>query len=188
MKLNDVQVNLGNLSHPLEALNYIEALQAQSKGVVRSLEGISSMVAFLAITKDPNTWAQLQKPVVTMISAEDLGLSDSGPDKQMMAKAIKLIARKLSAVMICLVSEAWTVLAKTPEDQDLLRKWIQEHGDIAECPLRYEVVLIQTEHKAMDPRHQLWSAPITVVNGVRTVGDFVNAPNTSGGRFCNLLP
>lgn len=188
MELNDVQVNPYDLRHPLGAIKYVEFLQQQAKGLLERQNGITEMIAFVAITKNPMTGIQLPHVSLTIVTTEQLGLSDSGQDKQIFSHIVKQVAHKGEALMICFLSEAWTIDAKTEEDFLLAKHWVETHDGIEDCPLRQDSIMIQVEHKALSPRHQMWVAPIHEVEGRRTVGEFTNKPNSPDGRFCSLLP
>lgn len=188
MPLNDVQVDPNDLRHPLGALAYIEYLQVKTKELLQKSNGLAEMIAFVAITKDPMTGLAYPHVSLTIVTSDMFGLTDSGRDKQMFSSLIKQLALKSEALMICIVSEAWTIQANTEEDVILAKHWMSTHDSIEDCPLRQDSVIIQVENKALSPRHQIWIAPITTVEEKRTVGEFCSQPNSDNGRFCNLLP
>jgi hypothetical protein len=187
--LNDVQIDPRDLRHPLGALHYVENLQAKSRELVRQFKGLPEMVAFIAITKNPGTGKDLDRVGLTLLSTDMFGLDDSGSEKRMFSDIIRDFALKSQAVLICLMSEAWTIKATNPDDVALAEEWVRTHDDLSECPLRQDSVILQSEHKGMDPRNQLRIAPITLVGDVRTVGEFqVETASLSDARFANLLP
>jgi hypothetical protein len=187
--LNDVQIDPRDLRHPLGAFHYVENLQEQSRELVRKFKGIPEMVAFIAITRDPGTGMDLNRVGLTILSTDMFGLDDSGREKRVFSDIIKDFSQKSQAILICLMSEAWTIKATNPEDIALAEDWMRTHDDLSECPLRQDSVIIQSEHKGMDPRNQLRIAPITLVGDVRTVGEFhIESSPLSDARFANLLP
>jgi hypothetical protein len=188
MPLNDVQVNTHDLRHPLGAIEYVEYLQENTRKILKQHNGIDEMVAFIAITKDPITGVAYPHISLTVVTDSMLGLTDSGQDKQRFSNLLKQLALKSEALMICIISEAWVIKAETEADMLLARQWLVTHDSIEDCPLRQDSVTIQVEHKALDPRHQIWVAPIHTVEGKRIVGEFSNQPGSDNGRFCNLLP
>lgn len=188
MPLNDVKVDTHDLRHPLGAVEYVEYLQMKTREMLHHQNGIDEMIAFIAITKNPMTGVAYPHVSLTVVSTNMFGLTDSGPDKQMFSGLIKQLARKSEALMICIISEAWTIKAETEADILLAKQWIDTHDGIEDCPLRQDSVIIQVEHKALSPRHQIWTAPIHTVGEKRAVGAFQNQPNSDDGRFCNLLP
>ena len=188
MELNDVKVpDTKDIRHPLGALKYIEYLQGMSKDAVKRLKGIPDMVSFISLTKDPQTGLDLPKVSTTVLSPDRFGLGDSGRDKRIFSNIIKELAYRGQAIMICVLSEAWTLSARTEEEVPLVQEWL-DSGDISECPLRQESVLLQIEHKGLSPRNQIWTAPITIIGETRTVGEFSKDPRSHTGRFANLLP
>lgn len=188
MALNDVQVKIHDLRHPLAAVEYVEFLQQQARRIIERHNGISEMLAFIALTRNPTDGKPLPSIEITMVTTSQFGLTDSGQAKQAFSLLVKRIAQQGAALMICFLSEAWVLNAKTQEDMLLAEQWLKTHDSIDMCPLRQDSVLLQVEHKALNPRHQLWIAPIHTVGEKRTVGEFVNNPNSDNGRFCRLLP
>lgn len=188
MESNDVKVDTHDLRHPLGAMEYVEFLQQQARALLEGSNGLSEMIAFIAVTRHPVTGVRFPQVSLMILTTDQLRLSDSGTDKQIFATIVRQVAHKGEALMICFLSEAWTIEAKTEEDSLLARQWTETHDGIEDCPLRQDSMLIQVEHKALEPRHQMWVAPILTVDGKRTVGEFTNKPNSSNGRFCSLLP
>jgi len=185
MVLNDVQISPKILRHPIE---YIELLQRQARVIFERQNGISELMALIAVTKDPTNGDPLPQVHITVVTSDQFGLTDSGHDKQTFSLFVKRIAHQGAALMICFLSEAWVLEAKTKEDMLLAKQWLKTHNGIEDCPLRQDSVLIQVEHKALSPCHQMWIAPIHTIEGKRSVGEFINQPNSDDGRFCNLLP
>lgn len=188
MPLNDVQIDTHDLRHPLGAIKYIEYLQMKTREMLERQNGINEMMAFIAITKNPMTGVAYPHVSLTVVTDSMFGLTDSGQDKQMFSGLLKQLALKSEALMICIISEAWTIKAETEADILLAKQWMATHDSIEDFPLRQDSVTIQVEHKALSPRHQIWVAPIHTVEGKRTVGEFSNQPNSDNGRFCSLLP
>lgn len=188
MELNDVQVKPHDLRHPLGVIEFVEFLQKYARGLLERDNGITEMIAFIAITRYLRTGVPLPDVSLAVVTTTQLGLGDSGRDKQIFSELVKRIARQGEALMTCFLSEAWTLDARTEEDVLLAKQWVQTHDGIEDCPLRQDSMMIQVEHKALSPRHQIWVAPINTVDGKRSVGEFTNTPNPDGGRFCNLLP
>lgn len=177
-----------DLRHPLGAVEYVEYLQMRTREMLQQQNGIDEMIAFIAITRNPMTGVAYPRVSLTVVTTKMFGLTDSGQDKQMFSGLIKQLAQKSEALMICIISEAWTIRAETEADALLAQHWVDTHDGIEDCPLRQDSVIIQVEHKALSPRHQIWAAPIHMVGEKRSVGEFQNQPNSDDGRFCNLLP
>lgn len=72
-----------------------------AKDAVREFNGIPDRVAFIALTRDPITGLDLPGVNLTIITTEELNLTDSGSDKQTFSLIIKEVAHKGNAVMVC---------------------------------------------------------------------------------------
>lgn len=137
MQLNDVQVNLKDLRHPLGALNYIEYLQTMARGAVKRFKGLPEMMAFVALTRDLKTGLDLPHVGLSVITSSDVGLGDSGREKRIFSEIVKKIAHRGQAVLICFLSEAWTINSKADVEESVMRYWMAS-DDISECPFRQE--------------------------------------------------
>ena len=81
------------------------------------------------------------------------------------------------------------MLPQTQEEFLAVDEYMKTHESIEECPHRREVVMIHLEHSRLNPRHQIWSAPIEETADKRTVGKFELQDSTGmETRFNCLLP